>query len=63
MKKLNVNIYGRFLPMATACGRYNLSRNTLSKVAEESGAVIRIGRSVRIDTKKLDSYFEGLAEA
>lgn len=35
--------------------RYKLSRNLLMKIAENEGAVRRIGRSVRIDIPLMDS--------
>lgn len=34
--------------------RYKLSRNLLLKIAEDNGAVRRIGRTVRIDVPAMD---------
>lgn len=34
--------------------RYKLSRNLLIKIAEDNGAVRRIGRAVRIDIPAMD---------
>lgn len=34
--------------------RYKLSRNLLLKIAEDNGAVRRIGRAVRIDVPAMD---------
>ena len=39
---------------AQAQERYKLSRTTLMRIAENEGAVRRIGRSVRIDITVLD---------
>lgn len=38
--------------------RYKLSRNLLMKIAEDNGAVYRIGRTVRLDIPKLDKAIE-----
>lgn len=46
----------RYIPLSIAKKRYCLSLNTLSKLAKESGAFLKIGRSARIDTEKLDTY-------
>ena len=35
--------------------RYGLSRPSVMKLAEEHDAVVRIGRTVRINVKKLDA--------
>ena len=54
--------YGDFL---SKCGtvnqareRYKLSRNLLMKIAEDNGAVYRIGRAVRIDIPKMDKALD-----
>lgn len=43
-----------------ACDYFKLSRNTLMKLLNETGAIKKFGKSVRIDiplaTKVLDSY-------
>jgi hypothetical protein len=58
MRKLVVNEESRFVPIQTACGILNTSRNTMMRLADEAGAVVRFGRSVRIDTKKLIAHVE-----
>ncbi len=35
--------------------RYKISRKTVMKFAEENNAVVRFGKSVRIDCEKLDA--------
>lgn len=58
MKKLICNENGRYLPADKACLQINVSRNTLMKIAAECNAVVRFGRSVRIDMVALNEYIE-----
>lgn len=37
--------------------RYNLSRGSVMKIGEEAGAIIRIGRAIRINVSKLDAAY------
>lgn len=41
-----------------AIDRYKISRGTLMKYAEECGAIVRFGKSVRIDIEKFDKNLE-----
>lgn len=41
-----------------AVDRYKISRLTLMKYAEKIGAVVRFGRSVRINIGKMDEYVD-----
>jgi len=41
-----------------AVDRYKISRLTLMKYADLSGAVVRFGRSVRINIDKMDAYVD-----
>ena len=41
-----------------ACGRYSLGRTTLRKLAEQAGAVVRIGSCYLIDFTVMDAYFD-----
>lgn len=41
-----------------AMDRYKISRMTLMKYAEQSGAIVRFGRSVRINIDKFDEGLE-----
>ena len=40
-----------------ARARYNLGRGSIMKIGEEAGAIIRIGRSIRINVSLLDAAF------
>ena len=41
-----------------AIDRYKISRLTLMKYAEHCDAVVRFGRSVRINIEKMDAYVD-----
>ncbi len=45
----------------SACARYGFGRNKLREVAEDAGAVIKLGRSVRINFTIMDAYFDALS--
>lgn len=45
-----------------ACQRYDLGRNTMRQIAEEAGAVIRIGRIYLINFSKVDAYLDEISE-
>ena len=53
--KRNENAKYITIPMAQE--RYNLCRDLVTRLAKESGALIRYGRTTRIDTEKMDKYF------
>lgn len=44
-----------------ACMRYGVGKNTMRRIAEEAGAVVRIGKSYLINVDKVDSYMDGLS--
>lgn len=44
------------------CQRYGVGRNTMRQIAEQAGAVIRIGRNYLIDFPKVDKYLDALAD-
>lgn len=58
-----VNPEGHYLRVAEACSQTNWSRNTLMRIAEEANAIIRVGRTVRIDMpvlyKHIDENYKG----
>ena len=58
MRKQQTNLEGRFQPVTTACGAVNVSRNTLMRIAEEANAIVRFGRTVRIDMPALYKYID-----
>ena len=41
--------------------RYGFGRNTMRKVAGEAGAIIKIGRSVRVNYTILDKYMDAMS--
>ncbi len=45
-----------------AATRYNLGAPSIQKVAEDCGAIVRIGRRVVYNRKIMDEYFENIAE-
>lgn len=45
-----------------ACARYGVGRNTMRQIAEQAGAVIRIGRNYLIDFRRVDRYLDALAD-
>lgn len=44
-----------------ACMRYGVGRNTMRKIAEESNAVIRIGKSYLINFTVVDKFMDNLS--
>lgn len=44
-----------------ACMRYGVGRNTMRKIAEESNAVIRIGKSYLINFTVVDKFMDSLS--
>jgi len=45
-----------FITKEQAMNRYNMCSEKITKLCKESGAWIKYGRAVRIDTKKMDEY-------
>lgn len=41
--------------------RYGFGRNSMRKIAENAGAVIKIGKSVRVNFTILDKYMDALS--
>ena len=56
------NGLGRFVPMDELRQYTGLGRVSAAKIGRDSGAVIKIGRRVVYDLKKIDEYLESLAE-
>lgn len=44
-----------------AGGRYGFGRNAMRRIAEEAGAVVKIGRSVRVNFTILDRYVDEIS--
>ena len=45
-----------------ACERYGVGRSAMRRIAEESGAVVRVGRTYLINYSKVDQYMDELSE-
>lgn len=58
MYKLNENPNGRYRSVSGACGEVNISRGALMRIAGECNAIIRIGRSVKIDMPILIKHID-----
>lgn len=58
MKALNVNSEARYQTVPNACKEVNVSRNTLMRLASEATAIVRFGKSVRIDMPALFKYID-----
>ena len=54
----NRNLNGELITIDQACAICNLGRNTVRNLAKESGAVRKIGRSLRIRKDVLLDYIE-----
>ena len=55
-----INRKGKLQRVQEACSDTNWSRNTLMKVAIEANAVVRVGRTVRIDMPTLYKYIDNV---
>ena len=58
-KRRNADV--RFGSLDDGSGRYSLGITTLKRIAQEQGALVRIGRRVLVDFEKMDAYFKALA--
>ena len=55
-----INRKAKLQRVQEACSDTNWSRNTLMKVATDANAVIRVGRTVRIDMPVLYRYIDSV---
>ena len=44
-----------------ACARYSVGRNTMRQIAEQAGAVVRIGHIYLINFQKVDEFMDALS--
>lgn len=44
------------------CQRYGVGRNTMRKIADDAGAVVKIGRRWLFNVSKVDRYMDSLSE-
>jgi hypothetical protein len=52
----NRNLNGELLTYAQAAERANLGEKTVMRLARESGALVKIGRSARVNWSKFYQY-------
>lgn len=45
-----------------ACARYSMGRAAMRKVAEDAGAVIRVGRSYLVNLPRVDAYMDAISQ-
>ena len=45
-----------------ACARYGLGKQSMRRVAEDAGAVIRIGKRYLVNFAKVDRYMNSISE-
>lgn len=45
-----------------ACQRYSLGMNTIQKLARTGNALVKIGRSARVDVQKMDAFVMSFRE-
>ena len=63
MQKNNfTNEITKLATVSQAQERYKISRYSLMKFAEDHGAVVRFGKSVRIDIEKMDASLSNESE-
>lgn len=62
MKELKKNIPDmKTGKLDQACMRYGVGRNTMRRIAEESNAVVRIGKSYLINFTVVDKFMDNLS--
>lgn len=63
MKMLTCNntIESKLGTIDEAVARYRIGRCSVRKLAEEIGAVVRIGRSYRVNFTIMDKYFDEIS--
>lgn len=44
-----------------ACERYGIGKSSMRQVAEDAGAVIRVGKSYLINFTKVDAYMDSIS--
>lgn len=60
MRALKVNNEAMYQTVPNACKEINVSRNTLMRLASEATAIVRFGKSVRIDMPALFKYIDAV---
>ncbi len=57
----NNNIEQKSGTLEQAGIRYGFGRNSMRKIAKDAGAIIKIGKSVRVNFTILDKYLDNLS--
>lgn len=57
----NADVEQRVGTLEQAGLRYGFGRNSMRKIASEAGAVIKIGKCVRVNFAILDEYLDALS--
>lgn len=64
-KRTTVHNVGRddakTISLPEACARYGLGKNTMRRVAEDSNAVVRIGKRYLINRSRVDLYMDAIS--
>lgn len=55
--------YGRAMDINALCAYTSCGKDTARRLASDAGAVIRVGRRVVYDRRKIDAYMDTLTEA
>ncbi len=50
----------KLLTVEDAKARYSLGRDSIKQIAQQQGAIVRIGRAVRVNINVLDNYFDSI---
>ena len=48
--------------IATACARYELGRDSMRRIAEDAGAIVRIGRNLHVNVSLVDKYMNSISQ-
>ncbi len=63
MRKINESPEAKLHTVAFMCADASMSRQTVMRLAEESGSLIRIGRMLKIDSETFYSYLNKVYKA
>ena len=48
--------------VAEACARYGLGKTSMRRVAEDAGAIVRIGKRYLINFTRVDLYMDSISQ-
>jgi hypothetical protein len=55
---MEIKTYGRYITLKQLCDATSLGLSSARKLAQDSGAVRHIGRSVRVETETVFNFIE-----